>query len=326
MPSGSWEPCRSSQPQSSSLLATRQVAESRKLPLLKAVPHSSCPDNLTINVGAKTADGSAITVEGCTETTLASDTKTTLNATGTRVVLKGKITELYCNGTYDSNQLLTSLNVQGLTALQKLYCSNNQLPELNVQGLNALQELGCYNNQLPELNVQGLTALKVLYCSGNKLPELNVQGLTALQVLYCSGNKLPELNVQGLTALKRLYCSNNKLPELNVQGLTALQVLYCSNNYLTVLDLQGCTSLKELDCYSNQLNAKAMTELLNALPAREESDRASAILYTEDTGEGEDNCKDYTQPEELKKAVEDAKSRNWKVLRLKNASGDRVDI
>ena len=305
MPSGSWEPCRSSQPQSSSLLATRQVAESRKLPLLKAVPHSSCPDNLTINVGAKTADGSAITVEGCTETTLASDTKTTLNATGTRVVLKGKITELYCNGTYDSNQLLTSLNVQGLTALQKLYCSNNQLPELNVQGLNALQELGCYNNQLPELNVQGLTALKVLYCSGNKLPELNVQGLTAL---------------------KRLYCSNNKLPELNVQGLTALQVLYCSNNYLTVLDLQGCTSLKELDCYSNQLNAKAMTELLNALPAREESDRASAILYTEDTGEGEDNCKDYTQPEELKKAVEDAKSRNWKVLRLKNASGDRVDI
>ena len=221
------------------------------------------PDNLTINVGAKTADGSAITVEGCTETTLASDTKTTLNATGTRVVLKGKITELYCNGTYDSNQLLTSLNVQGLTALQKLYCSNNQLPELNVQGLNALQELGCYNNQLPELNVQ---------------------------------------------------------------GLTALQVLYCSNNYLTVLDLQGCTSLKELDCYSNQLNAKAMTELLNALPAREESDRASAILYTEDTGEGEDNCKDYTQPEELKKAVEDAKSRNWKVLRLKNASGDRVDI
>ena len=101
------------------------------------------PNKLAISVTAKTADGSAITVEGCTETTLASDTKTTLNATGTRVVLKGKITELYCNGTYDSNQLLTSLNVQGLTALQKLYCSNNQLPELNVQGLTALKVLDC---------------------------------------------------------------------------------------------------------------------------------------------------------------------------------------
>ena len=80
------------------------------------------PDKLTIRVTATTADGSAVTVEGCTETTLASDMETTLHAQGTAVILKGKITELYCR----DNQL-TALNIQGLSALQGLECDRNQL-------------------------------------------------------------------------------------------------------------------------------------------------------------------------------------------------------
>ena len=231
------------------------------------------PDKLTIEVRAKTEDGSAITVEGCNETTLASGTRTTLLAKGTKVILKGNITGLSC-----SDNQLTSLNVQGLTALQKLSCG------------------------------------------GNKLTELNVQGLTALQELWCSGNQLPELNVQGLTALQKLECRDNQLTALNVQGCTSLQKLDCWKNQLTELNVQSCTALKDLYCYSNQLNAQAMTEILNALPAREASDNATARLYTEETDEPEGNCKDFTQPAELKKAVEDAKSRNWKLHKI-NESG-----
>ncbi len=208
------------------------------------------PDKLTIEVRAKTADGSAITVEGCKETTLASDTKTTLTATGKRVVLKGKITMLFC-----------------------------------------------HNNQLTALNVQGLTSLQVLWCEYNKLTELNVQGLTELQELDCGWNKLSSLNVQGCTELRWFSCSNNQLTALNVQGRTALKYLWC---------------------YSNQLNAQAMTELLNALPTRNASDEAFAVLYTMKTGVTEGNCKDYTQPAELKAAFDGAKSRNWK---LKNERG-----
>ena len=60
------------------------------------------------------------------------------------VIIKGKdITYLDC-----SENQLTSLNVQGLTALQELNCSGNQLTELNMQGLTALQELYCDSNQL----------------------------------------------------------------------------------------------------------------------------------------------------------------------------------
>jgi len=200
------------------------------------------PNKRYITVTAWTADGSAITVEGCTVTTLASGYKTTLYANGTTIILKGYIMELDCSGSYYYRQSLTALNVQGLTALQKLNCSFNKLTSLNVQGLTNLKELNCHYNQLTALNVQGLTALKYLWCC------------------------------------------------------------------------------------SNQLNAQAMTELLKGLPTRTADDITQALLYTEKTGEPEGNCKDFTQPEDLKKAFEDAKSRNWKLQKL-NASGHNfVDI
>ena len=151
------------------------------------------PDHLTIKVTAKTEDGSAIQVEGCTETTFASNTETTLHAKGTTVILKGKIIQL--------------------------------------------------------------------------------------------------------------NCGNNKLTALNVQGLTAL---------------------KQFGCFGNKLNAQAMTELLNALPAREAGDNAMAVLYTEFSGE-EGNCKDYTNPPELKDAFDGAKKRNWTLWKY-NASGSGVYI
>ena len=122
------------------------------------------PDKLDIRVKAVTSDGSAVAVEGCTETELTSGAETVLHAKGRRVILKGNIIELYCG----SNQL-TALNVQGCTALKWLGCGNNQLTELNVQGLTALKVLYCYNNQLTALNVQGLTALERLDCYGNRL-------------------------------------------------------------------------------------------------------------------------------------------------------------
>ncbi|EMB47966.1 MULTISPECIES: leucine-rich repeat domain-containing protein [Treponema] len=231
------------------------------------------PDKLDIKVRVRTADGTPVTVEGCEETTLASSnsTYTELHAQGIVVILKGKITELYC----DNNQL-TALDVQDLTALQLLWCFQNQLTALNVQGLNnlqrlecvynqlttldvqgctALQRLVCWNNQLTALDVQGLTALQSLSCGGNQLTELNVSGCTALEKLSCSDNHLTALNVQDCTALKELWCYRNQLTALDVQGLNALQELHCYINQLTALDVQGCTALKELDCWNNQLTA-----------------------------------------------------------------------
>jgi len=225
------------------------------------------------------------------------------------VIIKGKdITYLDC-----SENQLTSLNVQGLTALQELNCSGNQLTELNMQGLTALQELYCYSNQLTELNMQGLTALQELYCDNNQLTELNMQGLTALQELYCYNNQLTELNMQGLTALQKLYCDNNQLTELNMQGLTALQELYCDSNQLTELNMQGLTALQELYCDSNQLMAQAFKEIFNSLL---QTENGKAVVYNDN----DNNYKDFTRPPDLVEAFNGAKARGWRFY--KNSVSD----
>ena len=252
------------------------------------------PDNLTINVTAITENGFAVTVEGCTEKTLASGTETTLHAQGTAVILKGKITALYCQ--------------------------DNQLTALNVQGLNALQGLDCNDNQLTELNAQGCPALQWLWCYDNRLTTLNVQNLSALQELFCQGNQLTELDVQGCTALHELNCNNNQLTTLNVQECSTLRRLSCGNNKLTALNVQGCTALRSLDCSNNQLNTQAFTSLLTGLPAQSPSDNAKCILYTESSGEG--TLMDFTASAELYTVFQHAKTKNWRLYTVSPAGND----
>jgi len=299
------------------------------------------PTNLTIKVVAETKDGSAVQVEGCTEQMLVNNVKTELHANGTSVILKGKIKSLNCQrnkltavnvqdcGYLEwfacDNNNLTALNVKDCASLQVLNCDSNGLTELGVQGLTALQSLNCSSNKLPELNMQGCGSLQSIICSGNLLRSLNVQDLSALQSLDCSNNQLTVLNVQDLTSLRKLNCSNNTLREFVLQGCTALKELVCFASNLTSLNIQGLTELRKLTCWGNKLNAQAMTEILKALPAREASDDANAMLFTEQTGATEGNCKDYTQSEDLKKAVEDAKSRKWKLTKV-DAGGNLIEI
>ncbi len=63
--------------------------------------------------------------------------------------------------------------------LTRLYCRDNQLTTLNVQGLLALQTLDCESNQLTALDVQGLAALQRLNCDNNPLMALNLTGVHA---------------------------------------------------------------------------------------------------------------------------------------------------
>ena len=222
----------------------------------------------TVKVKAKTADGSAIKVEGCNVNELANEAETTLTVTNPerKLALIGDIIELDCSGdeNVSGNRPLIALDVSGLTALQKLDCQYNKITALNVQGLTKLEKLNCSVNELTTLDVQGLTALQQLDCSVNQIPEFNVQGCAALQKLECGGNQLTTLNVQGCTVLQQLNCRSNKLTALNVQGCTALKELNCSRNQLTALDVSGLKALQELDCRSNQLatlNVQGLTAL-----------------------------------------------------------------
>ena len=293
------------------------------------------PGQSTIKVMAITFDNNPITVEGCNETSFPSNRETPLTATGTTVVLKGKIVILDC-----SRNNLTALNVQGLSALQGLNCSRNNLTALNVQGLSALEELRCWENKLTSLNVQGSSKLQKLNCEANQLTALDVQGLSKLQDLNCGENQLKALNVQGLSALKELRCNKNQLTSLNVQGLSNLENLGCAFNQLnainvqglnklqelscdadglTDLNVQGLSNLKVLSCVFNQLNAATFTKLFNDLPQHTESDGATCTLYFEGEFQGnhDGNHTDFTSPPALKTAFQNAKNvKKWKMCKL----------
>ena len=264
------------------------------------------PHEKEITVTAVTADDSPVQVEGCTVTELPSDEETILTATGTKVVLKGNITELDCS----SNEL-TALDVRGLTALQTLYCDNNLLTSIDLHGLTALQELYCNDNEIASLDVRGLTALQALYCDNNRLTSLDVQGLTALQELDCSSNAIASIDVRGLTGLRMLYCENNRLTSLDVQGLTALQKLVCSDNQLTALNVQGLPALQALVFQHNRLEEDALIRILNSLPDRKTDEEAEAVFYTEEDSRNEGNYTDWKSSIGLQAAIKTARAKNW---------------
>ena len=274
------------------------------------------PSQLQLKIKAVTEDNSAVTIEGCTETSSPSGQEKMLTATSTQVVLKGKITELYC----DQNKI-TSLNVQGLNALKLLDCSGNQLTSLDVQDLTALQVLSCTENLLVSLDVRHLTVLRELYCSFNKLKVLNVQGVANLETLKCYRNDLISLNMQGLASLRGLDCCYNQLTSLDTHGLPYLSSVICYNNRLTSLDVRDLPALTSLYCWGNKLDAQAFVKIFNDLPVKTGNNYPYQFcgLYSEDPQDQESNHTDFNDPPELKEAFERAKThKNWVMKKAKH--------
>ena len=160
---------------------------------------------------------------------------------------------------------LTNIDVSGLINLQILDCSHNQFPSLNVSGLTNLQKLNCSHIGLPSLDVNGLTNLQELNCVNNQLTSLNLSGLTNLLNLDCGSNQLPSIDVSGLIYLQNFDCSYNQLPSIDLNGLTNLGVLNCSNNQLPSLNVSGLTNLVSLDCGSNQFSSIDVIGLINLI-------------------------------------------------------------
>lgn len=158
---------------------------------------------------------------------------------------------------------MVSLNVTGLANLKELNCSYNVLTSLNVIGLANLRTLNCNYNLLTSLNGTGLKGLELLACSNNKLGSLNVMGLTNLQFCFCRSNALTSLDVTSLVNLKTLYCEDNSLPSLDVSTLVNLESLDCENNKIADLDIRGSIGLKFLSCGFNQLKSLIISGLIN---------------------------------------------------------------
>ncbi len=159
------------------------------------------------------------------------------------------------------NNLLTALDVSGLSNINSLNCSTNQLINLNVSGLTELQNLNCQYNQLTTLNVGGISNLLNLNCSYNQLGIVNLNNLLNLEILNCNDNLISTFDLSDLTSLKSLDCSNNQLLALNIDNLVSLEMLNCSSNVLESLTIQNLVYFYDLNCGNNQLNTLSLINL-----------------------------------------------------------------
>jgi|GEM_PF-4502410 len=184
---------------------------------------------------------------------------------------EGRLTALFlpkCN-------LLGSLNVGGLSALELLWLENN--PDLEgIEGLESCAELVELNASLtlPPLlpwppgdddfskltEISGLSRLKklrILNLSRNRLTSLgDLSGLTQLTELNLSDNQLADLgDLGGLTQLTKVNLAGNRLTDIgDLSGLTQLTELILAGNQLSDIgDLGGLTRLVELAVNNNRL-------------------------------------------------------------------------
>ena len=126
---------------------------------------------------------------------------------------------LWCNGTG-----ITSLDVSKNTALKYLYCySNAALTTLNVNGATALKSLYCSSTGISSLDVSKNTALTTLDCSSTGISSLDVNKNTSLTTLNCTSTGISSLDVSKNTNLTSLKCYGTPLAYLNLgtnAGLT----------------------------------------------------------------------------------------------------------
>lgn len=120
---------------------------------------------------------------------------------------------------------LTSLNV-----------SKNMISTINVGGLTKLENLAVAHNLLTQLNVAANTELQSLSIEHNNIDKLNLANNTKLLSLNVSNTKLTKLDVSAMASLRTLMCDSLRISRLDVGGLKWLQTLSAKACDLELLD------------------------------------------------------------------------------------------
>ncbi|WP_416327707.1 MBG domain-containing protein, partial [[Eubacterium] hominis] len=143
------------------------------------------------------------------------------------------LTTLYCQETG-----ISSLNVSSNANLTELYCNSNaSLTTLTVNGASALKKLECNSTGISSLDVSNNTNLTTLYCNITGISSLDVSKNTNLTELYCNNTGITSLDVSKNTNLTELYCSSTGISSLDVSNNANLQSLHCSFTPLAYLNL-----------------------------------------------------------------------------------------
>ena len=206
-----------------------------------ALQQLKCYNNANLSSITGIADCTALTwldVEDCSFTDL--NFVDGLTHLATFLASNNKITSLEVTGIGS----LVDFRVNGNKQLTDLKCNSNGLTTLQVQGCTALKKLQCYYNyHLTEITgLATCTALTYLDCDKCPITDLSMlNSFPNIETVYCRYTKITSLTISEKTMFKNLYAEGN----------TLLKTLICNNDNLTTLEVKSCTALEKLYCYAN---------------------------------------------------------------------------
>lgn len=129
-----------------------------------------------------------------------------------------------------------SLPAEKYPALKSLNVSKNMISTIDVSGLTKLENLAVAYNKLTKLNVAANTELQSLSIGHNDISTIGLSKNLKLSSLNVSKTKLTELDVSKMETLKSLYCDSIRINRLEVSGLKWLQTLSAKACDLEFLD------------------------------------------------------------------------------------------
>jgi Leucine-rich repeat (LRR) protein len=120
------------------------------------------------------------------------------------------------------SQVAASVNMSKNRALKR---SDFLVSEINLQGLTELERLYISMQLLEEMDLKHTPKLKLLWCESNSLARVNLAGCQNLEEISVRNNFLEEIDLSNLPALKTLHCNSNRLSNLDITLLQNLETL-----------------------------------------------------------------------------------------------------
>lgn len=168
---------------------------------------------------------------------------------------------------------VSSLDCSNMLSLTNLICSNNLLTSINVNGCSSLGNFSCLNNLgVTSVPLTGCVSLSTFNCTNCSILSLDFSPCPLIQTIECSANgTISSITFSGNSNLQIIYCFQNVITSLDLSSLTALVICDLSENQLTSIDITGmCSHMNLLDVHGNPLvntNATTPTYIINRLLA-----------------------------------------------------------
>lgn len=180
---------------------------------------------------------------------------------------------------WGKNLGLTSADVRGAQALNKLSVSGNPLKSLQLPTeVRNLKTLELNESKITTLDLTPYTALSLLKAEKTGLTDITLpRDNDSYFRVYLNGNELTTLDLTTSPKVSQVYVNNNKLTEIKFapEKYTAFQTLECNNNQLTNLNVNEIAVLRTLTCQNN---------LIETLDLNPPAGKRTILMYLDLTG------------------------------------------